>query len=308
MNIARMYYYRLICAVAFAGLLAAPARLAAQPDGPGQTVQPGPFRSIIPVFHDRLTRHGSESPLQLRTQAFVLFVFRNAVAVYSQAEFVNAGPDTMTQEFALPSTGHDRYDDQAGDQDDPQADDQSGGMVSNGILSPRVWVEGDRIAAEVVEDGDGEWYAIRASFMPGEARKLEALFWSQTSLTDVDSLPGLDSAGIAPGKRGFLVDIAHAGVWNDVIDSIGVTAVLRGGLSFKADSFEVRPETYDIQDSTLTWSFESAEPVAENDVVFDYSPSSTWPPAMNTMAGLSSYIVTKVYDQLLEYARQMEAD
>lgn len=67
--------------------------------------------------------------------------------------------------------------------------------------------------------------------------------------------PGLDPAEIVPGRRGFLVDIAHAGVWNDVIDS------------------------------------------------FDVSPDGA-----NTMARLSSYIVSRAYDDLLAYVRRMEEE
>jgi hypothetical protein len=299
MTSARTTVCGLILSAIVALMSLAPGRAAAQEDQPNQAyqpTQPGQFRAIIPAFHDRLGSPGSESPLKLRTQAFVIFVFRNAVAVYCEAEFVNTSRDSVSQEFALPSTGHDRY---SGEDND---------LVSNGILSPWVWVEGERVGADVVQDDDGEWYAVQVPFQPDQVRELQALFWAQTSLADVDSLPGLDSTEIGPGPRGFLVDIAHAGVWNDVIDSIGVTVVLRGGLSFEADSFVVSPENYDIADSTISWSFQSVEPTTDNDIVFDYRPATPWPSGANTMARLSSYIVTKVYDQLLAYVRQTEDD
>jgi hypothetical protein len=262
---------------------------AAQPDRPAQ------FRAIIPAFHNRLGTAETLSPIQLRRQSFVLFVYRNAVAVFSGAEFVNNGPDTLEQEFALPSTGHDR-------------NDEDSGMVSSGILSPRIRIEGERTAANVIEDGDGEWYALNASFDPGQTRRIDAFFWAQTSLTDVDSLPGLDSTEIAPGRRGFLIDIAHEAAWSDVVDSIGVLLVLKGGLAFEADSFDVSPDNFDRSDSTIAWFFENTEPAADDDILVDYRPAGPWPGGTNTMARLSAFIVSKVYDELEEYVRQMDEE
>jgi hypothetical protein len=282
--------------VAAAALVVPSQRIGAQEqdstDEPRNGV-PVQFRAIIPAFHNRLGNPGTLSAIQLRRQSFVVFVYRNAVAVCSQAEFVNGGTDTVEQEFALPSTGHDR-------------NDEDSAMASNGILSPRIVVEGERIAAEVVEDGDGTWYAIRSTLGPGETRKFGAEFWAQTSLADVDSLPGLDSTVIAPGRRGFLLDISHAGSWNDVIDSIGVRLVLRGGLEFERDSFEVSPENFDYTDSTIEWWFESTEPTADDDIYVDYRPAKPWPAGPNTMAHLSAFIVSRGYDELLEYVRRLD--
>jgi hypothetical protein len=253
------------------------------------------FRAIIPAFHNRLGTAETLSPIQLRRQSFVLFIYRNAVAVFSGAEFVNNGRDTLEQEFAIPSTGHDR-------------NDEDSGMVSNGILSPRIRIEGEKTAGNVIEDGDGEWYALNVSFDPGQTRRIDAFFWVQTSLADVDSLPGLDSAEIAPGRRGFLIDIAHAAAWSDVVDSIGVRLVLKGGLAFEADSFDVSPDDFDRSDSTITWYFENTEPAADDDILVDYRPSGPWPGGTNTMARLSAFIVSKAYDELEEYVRQMEEE
>jgi hypothetical protein len=254
------------------------------------------FLAMIPAFHDRLNTSGSESPLQLQSQQFVLFVYRNAVAVYSEANFVNTGTDTLTQELALPSTGHD------GNGDEPD------GRISNGILSVQLWVEGEKVTPEFIQDGNVDWYTIRPSFAPGTQREVKAFFWAQTSLTDVDSLPGLDTVAITIGKRGFMVDISHAAVWSRTIESIDVTVALKGGMSFQRDSFSVAPDSYDLQDSTITWSLENVEPSASDNIIVSYTPSGSWTTATNTMAKLSTYIVKKVYDNLRYYVEQKEQE
>jgi hypothetical protein len=250
------------------------------------------YIAIIPTFHDRLNTSGNESSLQLQNQRFILFVYRNAVAVYSEADFVNTGMDTLSQEFALPSTGHDEN---GAEQD---------GRISSGILSTQLWVEGERIDPELVNGSNEDWYTIQSHFSPGEQHKVKALFWAQTSLTDVDSLPGLDTVDIPIGKRGFIIDLAHATVWNNVIQSIDVSIVLKVGLSFQKNSFDVEPATYDIQDSTITWALKYIEPSTDDNITVSYTPSGTWKSSTNTMAKLSGYIVKKVYDNLLYYVEQ----
>jgi len=237
-----------------------------------------------------------ESSLQLRSQRFVLFAYRNAVAVYSEADFVNTGIDTLSQELALPSTGHD------------ETEDEPGGRISNGILSVQLWVEGERVAPEIIHDGNEDWCTIRSRFAPGAQRKVKAVFWAQTSLTDVDSLPGIDTVAITIGKRGFMVDLSHAAVWNGVIESIDVTLVLKGGMSFQRDSFTAEPSTYDLQDSTMTWSLKNVEPSMSDNIDVSYTPSGSWRSATNTMARLSTYIVKKVYDDLLSYVEQIDQE
>jgi hypothetical protein len=250
--------------------------------------------AVVPAFHDRLHPSGEGSLLRLQSQHFVLFVYRNAVVVYSQADFVNAGTDTLTQEVALPSTGHD------------ENGEEPGGRISNGISSVQVWVEGERVFPEVIHENNEEWYAVQASFPPGEHRIVKALFWAQTTLAGIDSLPGLDTATIAPGKRGFMVDLYHATAWNGVIASISLAAVLKDGLSFSRDSFSAEPDSYELQDSLLSWSFEDVEPLPWDNVVVAYSPTDGVEKGTNTMAKLSSFIVKQVYDELREYAERDE--
>jgi hypothetical protein len=254
------------------------------------------YLAIIPAFHDRMNTSGSESPLRLQRQRFVLFVYRNAVAVYSEADFVNTGSDTLSQEFALPSTGHD------------ENSHESGGKISNGILNIQCWIEGKRVAPEFVQNANEEWYTVRSRFAPGERRRVKAVFWAQTSLTDVDSLPGLDTVAIAIGKRGFLLDLYHASVWSGAIESVDITMVLKGGMSFQRDAFAVEPRAYELQDSTVTWSLKSIDPSPGDNVVVLYAPAGRWGSATNTMAKLSTYIVKKAYDNLRYYVKQMEQE
>jgi hypothetical protein len=218
------------------------------------------------------------------------------VAVYSEANFVNTGVDTLIQEFALPSTGHD------------ENGDEPGGRISNGILSVQVWVEGERVSPDMMHEGSEDWYTIRARFGPGERHKIRSVFWAQTSLTDIDLLPGLDTVAIPVGERGFMLDLSHAAVWNNVIERIDVAVVLKGGMSFQQDAFSAEPDTYDLQDSTMTWSLKTVEPSQSDNIVVSYRPSGTWGSSTNTMARLSTYIVKKAYDNLLYYVAQTQQE
>jgi hypothetical protein len=248
------------------------------------------YLAVIPTFHDRLHASGRESPLQLQRQQFILFVYRNAVAVYTEADFVNTGNEALVQEFALPSTGHD------------ENGDEPGGRISSGILSTRLWVGGERISPQLMHEGDELWYTIRAHFGPGERLRLKAVFWAQTSLADVDSLPGLDTVAIPVGNRAFLLDLYHAGTWNGAIETIDITVVPKGGMTFHGDAFSAEPATYDLQDSTMTWSLRDVEPSGSDNIVVSYTPAGAWGSSPNTMARLSTYIVMNVYDSLIHYA------
>jgi hypothetical protein len=254
------------------------------------------YIAIIPTFHDRLHTFDRESVLQLQRQRFILFVYRNAVAVSSEADFVNTAMDTLSQEFALPSTGHD------------ENGDEHGSRISNGILGVQLWVEGERVAPDLIYDGTEDWYTIRSRFAPGERRKVKGVLWAQTSLADVDSLPGLDTVAIAIGKRGFVLDLSHATVWNNVVETIDVTVVLKGGMSFRRDSFSAEPDAYDLEDSTMTWRLKNVEPCTSDNIVVWYTASGSWGSSTNTMAKLSTYIEKKVYDELLYYAEQKDQE
>ena len=252
------------------------------------------YSAMIPTFHDRVYTPGRESPVQLRRQRFIVFVYRNAIAASSDADFVNTGTESLTQEFALPSTGH------------AEGGEEAGGRISNGLLSVQMWVEGERVMPEVTHDGNEDWYTIRARFAPGQHRRVRAVFWAQTSLADVDSLPGLDTAAIPIGNRGFILDLSHAAVWNSIIETIDVTAVIQGGMSFQRDSFSAEPDTYDLQDSTMTWLLRNVDPTPRDNIIVSYAPAGRWGSETNTMAKLARYIVGRGFDSLLNYVRQVD--
>jgi hypothetical protein len=254
------------------------------------------YSAIIPAFHDRLIASGREGVLQLRHQRFVVFVYRNAVAVSSEADFLNTGTDTLSQEFALPSTGH------------GETGDESGGRISNGILSVQLWVEGQRIPSDFIHEGNEDWYTIRSRFKPGEHRRVNALFWAQTSLAAARSLPDLDTAAIVMGKRGFVLDLSHASVWKNLVETIDVTVVLKSGISIAGDTVSPEPDTYHVQDSTLTWSLRNMKPSPGDNIVVSYTPSGGWGSTPNTMAMLETYIVKRVYDRLLDYVKQIDEE
>jgi hypothetical protein len=252
------------------------------------------YIAIIPAFHDRLNTSGSESTLLLQSQQFVLFVYQNAVVVYSEADFINTGKNTLSQEFALPSTGHD------------ENGDEPGGRISIGILSVQLQIGGERVVPDVIQDRDQDWYTISSRIAPGGQCKVKAIFWAQTSLTGVDSLPGLDTLPIAAGKRALMVDLSHAAIWKGAIASVRITALIKDGMSFQRDLFSAEPDTYDLRDSTMTWSFRNVEPSPSENIVVSYAPAGRRILPPDTMAKLSTHIVRDVYDTLLDYVKQNE--
>jgi hypothetical protein len=254
------------------------------------------FIAVIPAFHDRLNTSSIESPLRLEGQRFVLFVYENAVAVFSEADFVNMGVDTLSQEFALPSTGHD------------ENGDKPGGRISSGILSAQLWVGGERVEPETIHDGSQDWYTISSKIAPGHQCRVRAVFWAQTSLTDIDSLPGLDTVAIANGKRGFMVDLSHAVIWKGAIESARITVVIKGGMSFTHDSFSAVPDAYNLQDSTITWTLRDVEPSLNDNICVFYRPAGSAMSSSITMAQLSTYIVRSVYGELLDYVERNQQE
>ncbi len=252
------------------------------------------YIAIIPPFHSRQVRSGTESSLQLKHQLFVVFVYQNAVAVYSESEFFNPTDNVLEQELALPSTGHD------------ENGNESGGRISNGILSIQLWVQGERLDPEYVLDGNEGWFLVRTKFPPLKNRIVKALFWAETSLKDIDYLPGLDTTVIIDGKRGFLINLAHAAVWNSFIESIDIYVVLNGGISTNRDSFDIKPASYELKDSTLTWSMKYIEPSEKDNIEISYDSYGDTDSNIDTMSKLSTFIVKHVYDQLIHYARQLD--
>ena len=254
------------------------------------------YIAMIPPFHDRQNIAGTNGPLQLNNQRFVVFVYKNAVAVYSEADFVNTSMEAYIQEFALPSTGHD------------ENDIAPGGRISTGIFSIQLWLQGERIIPEFINNGREDWYVIRTQFAPGEQKKVKALFWAQTSPVNIDPSPGLDTAVISDGNRGFMFDLAHAAIWNGPIETISIKIILMQGLDVKQGSFNIDPQTYEAQDSTLSWKFNYIEPSSSDNISVLYSSVGKQGTEYNTMAKLSTYIVKNVYDLLRDYVRKMDEE
>ncbi|GEM_PF-1715508 len=252
--------------------------------------------AIIPSFHDRLRTSGAEGPVQLSRQRFVVFVYPNAAAVYSEADFVNTSSETFVQEFALPSTGHN------------ENGNAPGGRISTGILNVQLQVQGKRIAPDFIKDGIEDWYTIRTPLAPGEQQNVQALFWAQTSLADLDSLPGLDTVEIPDGRRGFMCDLAHGATWNSAISTIHIEVVLMQDLNIDPGSVSADPNTYEVQDSTFSWNLYNVEPSPDDNLFVWYSGIENHKPEYNTMAKLSGYIVKTVYDNLLTYARMRDEE
>jgi len=257
-----------------------------------QRVQAQDAIAIIPLFHDRLHQAEGDVVLQLLHQRVIVFVFRNAAAVYMDATLLNTESDSITHELALPSSGHTSV---------------RSNTHSNGILGVRMWVSGERVEPSVVE-GKQTWYTIMPGFGSHEEKKISALFWLQTSLSEVDTSPGQDTLPIPEGRRGFLVDLQHASAWKNVIQSIDVSVNLRESLTGRNSRFGVDPKNYEDQRSGFLWSLQNAEPLFTDDISVLYTP----PPAMishwNTMAKLSSYIETTVYDELLKFVKSLDEE
>jgi hypothetical protein len=253
------------------------------------------FIAIVPPFMDRFHDNEWGSPLQLTNQRFVLFLYRNAAIVYSEADFNNTSSDSQTAELSLPSTGY------------VEKDVFGEPYQSNGILSVQCWVAGERSIPTVVDDGDNEMITLNVAFPPTINTKVKALFWVQTSLTDIDSLPGLDTLKIQDGKRGLIIDLSKAAVWKGVIGSADVQIVFKEGLS-PHDTITVDPDFYDTGDSTITWTFTNIEPSTDDNISIFYDSARKNKTKFDTMKKLSRFIVKREYDRALEYVRQPDED
>jgi hypothetical protein len=251
----------------------------------------GNYIAIVPALHDPQHTSDAAGAIQLSRQSFVIFLFRNAAAVCSEAEFLNTLADSVDQDVSLPSTGHD------------ENGDAPGGRISNGVLSVRMWVEGERAEPLLSSASGEEAYTLHLHFHRFQRRTVRAMFWLQTSLEDVDATPGLDTAIIPDGKRGLMIDLSHAAIWKNMIDRISVTVVLCEGLQTGESDFHATPESYDVRDSTLQWQLSAIEPSPDENIEIAYSSCVVNKPAVTTMARLSRIITGRVYDELTAYVR-----
>lgn len=257
------------------------------------TAQTKDYIAIIPPFHIRQNATGTESQLELNKLQFVVFVYENAVVVYSESDFINQSENEIEQELGLPSTGH-----------NTNGNDPSG-RISNGIRSTQLWLQGDRVNPKFIKDSDEEWYTIQAKLRPHESRKVKALFWAETS-PDIEDLPESDTAVIPNGRRGFLIDLAHAAVWKSTIQSIDITVVLKDGIFPSLETLSAGMPSYNLKDSTLTWSMKFIEPSTKDNVIVQYESFNNSDSTTKTIAKLSSFIVKQAYGQLQYFVSQLK--
>jgi hypothetical protein len=249
------------------------------------------YLAIIPALHDPQHSSDASGSIQLTRQSFVIFLFRDAAVVSSETEFLNTAGDSVEQEVSLPSTGHD------------ENGDAPGGRLSNGILSVRMWVEGERVTPVVSNVLGEESYSVRVRFDRFQRHTVKALFWLQTSREDIDATPGLDTAIIPDGRRGFMIDLSHAAIWKDMIDRISVTVVFREGLQPGENDLHATPESYDVRDSTLQWEMRAIEPSSDQNIEIAYASGGSDSHTGSTLARLSRYITGRVYDELTAFVR-----
>ena len=257
------------------------------------TAQTKDYIAIIPSFHIRQNTTDAESPLELRNLHFIIFAYENAIVVYSESDFINQSENVIEQELGLPSTGHNV------NGNDP------GGRISNGIRSTQLWVQGEKVNPQFIQDGDEEWYTIQTKLQPRESRKVKALYWAETSLADIEDLPGLDTTVITNGKRGFLIDLAHAAKWKSTIQSIDITIVLKDGIFPSWETYSAGLPSYNLKDSSLTWSMKYIKPSTNDNVLVKYESFNNSDSTTNTIAKLSTFIVKQAYGELQYFVSQL---
>ena len=258
------------------------------------TAQTKDYIAIIPSFHIRQNTTDTESPLELRNLHFIIFAYENAVVVYSESDFINQSENVIEQELGLPSTGHNVNGNDPGDR------------ISNGIRSTQLWVQGEKVNPQFIKDGDEEWYTIQTKLQPRESRKVKALFWAETSLANIEDLPGLDTTIITNGKRGFLIDLAHAAKWKSTIESINITIILKDGIFPSWETYSAGLPSYNLKDSSLTWSMKYIKPSTNDNVLVKYESFNNSDSTTNTIAKLSTFIVKQAYGELQYFVSQLD--
>lgn len=247
------------------------------------------YRAVIPFFLPRDAQNTTPSSLQLKKQRFILFQYQNAVAVYSEALFSNESDESLNVEIGLPSTGFRPL----------QPEDDS--IVSNGLLGVRIWVDGERRETRIDTDDTIEWFTITPLFRPHEETTVKSMFWVQTSLANVDSLPGYDTIPIPRGPRFFMIDLAGSAVWREAINELHVVLVLKDGLALRDAGFSAEPRTYEARISDLIWTSEDVEPTVGDAISVRYSARKAT--SFTTMGKAAEFITRRVYDDLEEYSR-----
>jgi hypothetical protein len=240
--------------------------------------------AIIPPFLDRQHRDDWESALQLTRQEFVVFLYRDAAVVYSEADFVNTGSDTLRVELGLPSTGF-ACDEDSGAQD-----------FSTGIRDVQIWLARERMEPVLRHDAEVDWFTITPLFTPQVQTTVRALFWVEAPI-------GADSV-----DRAISIPVSQAAIWKDVINSVDVTVILKEGITADDSSFEADPDSYSVEDSVLTWSFMDTEPSQTDDISILYNSPQPHFIDASIRGKLSRFITEHVYDEMLDYVRESEEE
>lgn len=247
--------------------------------------------AIITPFQDHHANIRWDDAIQISRQRFIILLYQNAAAVYSEAVFTNAGQDTLAAELAIPSTGY--------------GITLGGEHIFNATMfNPRVWVEGEKQAVRTEETEEAEWYTVKPWFAAGASKIVKALFWIPTPLSLMDAEPPPDTAGIAAGERHWLLRLSDAAAWKDDIDDIEVVAILKDGLKTDNCRLEFHPRIGEAQDSTIRWSYQNVGPAESENIHCSYNTTGIGATALATLETLSEEITGSGYNELLTLARQ----
>lgn len=245
------------------------------------------YLAVIPPFLPVKSDSGIPSSIQLKNQRYVLFQYQNAVVVYAEGIFTNSAEETVRVNLGLPSTGY-----RMSDPDDKV-------KISNGLLGVRLWIENERIEPEIHEIDGVQWFTVAPLLPHDKETMVKAMFWMQTSLSNIDSLPGMDTIPIPKGQRSFLVDLADASVWRETIEEAAIILVLKDGLSPRDAGFSAKPDNHDLGISKLSWTLRDLEPTTTDNVRVRYSTRKA--NSFGTMARAAEVIQDRIYDELREY-------
>jgi hypothetical protein len=135
---------------------------------------------------------------------------------------------------------------------------------------------------------------------------VKALFWAETSLANIEDLPGLDTTIITNGKRGFLIDLAHAAKWKSTIESINITIILKDGIFPSWETYSAGLPSYNLKDSSLTWSMKYIKPSTNDNVLVKYESFNNSDSTTNTIAKLSTFMVKQAYGELQYFVSQLD--
>ena len=257
----------------------------------------GVSHAVITPFQDIHNDAGLDDALHLSSQKFIILIYQNALAVYSEAMFVNRSGDSVCAAFALPSHGY-------------RISIEEKEVFNARLYGPRVWVAGERLQVATEETDDAEWYTIHPAFAPGQTKVLKALCWIPIYMELPDAAPPSDTAMIPPGVRHWQIRLSDASAWKDNVDQITVRVLVHDGITMENSGMRMRPKNYDLQGSAISWSFTNVEPGEFQNIHCAFQTPSTGDHVesaytkLNTLQKLSAEMTGPAYDELLLVADQ----